>query len=122
MDHIQESSPSAMVVEVPHCDCHNRCHKLLVTDCLRHCHTVTDTDCDSDRLPAIFKSNYCIILIMSWIICITLCLACMVIDVLSAGYHNTGASVQLFQWKWTDIAEECENFLSLKGYKGKEVD
>lgn len=29
-----------------------------------------------------------------------------------------GGIVQLFEWKWNDIADECENFLSPKGYGG----
>jgi alpha-amylase len=30
--------------------------------------------------------------------------------------HNT--IVQLFQWKWKDIADECERFLGPKGFGG----
>ncbi len=43
------------------------------------------------------------------------------------GYHNphwvTGRSVivHLFEWKWTDIANECENFLAPNGYAGNEI-
>ncbi|XP_030755758.1 alpha-amylase-like [Sitophilus oryzae] len=29
--------------------------------------------------------------------------------------------VHLFEWKWSDIASECENFLSVKGYGGVQV-
>ena len=29
--------------------------------------------------------------------------------------------VHLFEWKWTDIADECERFLSKKGYCGVQV-
>jgi len=29
--------------------------------------------------------------------------------------------VQLFEWKWTDIAQECENFLGPMGYKGVQI-
>jgi alpha-amylase len=29
--------------------------------------------------------------------------------------------VQLFEWKWTDIAQECENFLGPRGYKGVQI-
>lgn len=39
----------------------------------------------------------------------------------SATYHNSGASVQLFEWSWADVASECENFLSKKGYKSVQV-
>lgn len=27
--------------------------------------------------------------------------------------------VHLFEWKWNDIADECERFLSQKGYAGE---
>lgn len=30
--------------------------------------------------------------------------------------------VHLFEWKWDDIAQECENFLGPKGYAGVQVD
>lgn len=36
-------------------------------------------------------------------------------------YHNTGASIQLFEWSWADVANECEQFLSKKGYKAVQV-
>lgn len=29
--------------------------------------------------------------------------------------------VHLFEWKFTDIADECERFLSKKGYAGVQV-
>ena len=29
--------------------------------------------------------------------------------------------VHLFEWKWTDIALECERFLSKKGFCGVQV-
>lgn len=29
--------------------------------------------------------------------------------------------VHLFEWKWTDIADECERFLAPKGYGGVQV-
>lgn len=29
--------------------------------------------------------------------------------------------VHLLEWKWTDIAEECETFLGIKGYGGIQV-
>lgn len=29
--------------------------------------------------------------------------------------------VHLFEWKWNDIAAECENFLGPKGYAGAQV-
>lgn len=32
-----------------------------------------------------------------------------------------GGIVQLFEWKWKDIANECEQFLSPKGYGGVQV-
>lgn len=32
-----------------------------------------------------------------------------------------GGIVQLFEWKWKDIARECEDFLSKKSYGGVQV-
>lgn len=29
--------------------------------------------------------------------------------------------VHLFEWKWNDIADECENFLQYKGFGGVQV-
>ena len=40
-------------------------------------------------------------------------------NTLSSG--NVGAIVQLFEWSWSDVADECENFLSSKGYKGVQI-
>ncbi|MGE5657959.1 MAG: alpha-amylase [Actinomycetota bacterium] len=34
---------------------------------------------------------------------------------------NRTVFVHLFEWKWTDIAQECENFLGPKGYAGVQV-
>jgi len=39
----------------------------------------------------------------------------------SAVYSNTGAGVQLFEWSWADVATECENYLSKKGFKAVQV-
>lgn len=36
-------------------------------------------------------------------------------------YSNYGASVQLFEWSWDDVANECEQYLSKKGFKGVQV-
>ena len=41
--------------------------------------------------------------------------------VLVKGWTHAGASVQLFEWSWADVANECENFLSKKGYKSVQV-
>ena len=30
-------------------------------------------------------------------------------------FDNHGASVQLFEWSWADVAYECEHFLGPKG-------
>lgn len=32
-----------------------------------------------------------------------------------------GGIVQLFEWKWSDIASECESFLAPKGYGGVQI-
>lgn len=37
----------------------------------------------------------------------------------SAGNRHT--AVHLFEWKWTDIANECERFLGPYGYSGVQV-
>ena len=34
---------------------------------------------------------------------------------------NRSAIVHLFEWKWSDIARECENFLAPNGYAGVQI-
>ncbi|XP_062536174.1 alpha-amylase 2-like [Armigeres subalbatus] len=34
---------------------------------------------------------------------------------------NRSGIVHLFEWKWTDIADECERFLAPKGYAGVQI-
>lgn len=36
-------------------------------------------------------------------------------------WGNRNTMVHLFEWKWDDIAEECENFLAPKGFAGVQV-
>lgn len=36
-------------------------------------------------------------------------------------WSNRSGIVHLFEWKWKDIAEECERFLAPKGYAGVQV-
>lgn len=36
-------------------------------------------------------------------------------------WENRNTIVQLFEWKWNDIADECENFLQHQGYGGVQV-
>ncbi|XP_058813358.1 alpha-amylase B-like [Topomyia yanbarensis] len=36
-------------------------------------------------------------------------------------WPNRSGIVQLFEWKWTDIAAECERFLAAKGYGGVQI-
>ena len=38
-----------------------------------------------------------------------------------ATYHSSGASVQLFEWSWADVANECETYLSKKGFKAVQI-
>src|SRR4051812_23245514 len=38
-----------------------------------------------------------------------------------AGGKDRTVYVHLFEWKWTDIALECENFLGPKGYAAVQV-
>lgn len=35
--------------------------------------------------------------------------------------RNRSVMVHLFEWKWTDIADECERFLAPNGYAGVQV-
>lgn len=37
------------------------------------------------------------------------------------GSAHGGASVQLFEWSWADVANECEKFLGPKGFKAVQV-
>lgn len=36
-------------------------------------------------------------------------------------WDNRDVMVHLFEWKWHDIADECERFLAPKGYGGIQV-
>ncbi|KAI4459929.1 alpha-amylase [Holotrichia oblita] len=36
-------------------------------------------------------------------------------------WNNRNTIVHLFEWKWNDIADECERFLQYKGYGGVQV-
>jgi alpha-amylase len=36
-------------------------------------------------------------------------------------WSDRNTIVHLFEWKWSDIASECENFLQHKGYGGVQV-
>jgi alpha-amylase len=47
-------------------------------------------------------------------------LGCLVVSQAST-FHSSGASVQLFEWSWADVATECETFLSKKGYKAVQI-
>ncbi len=49
----------------------------------------------------------------------SLVVAFVVLSVVSAS--TEGASVQLFEWSWSDVANECEKFLGPKGYKAVQV-
>ena len=37
------------------------------------------------------------------------------------GVNGRNVQVQLFEWKWTDVANECETFLAKYGYGGVQV-
>lgn len=39
----------------------------------------------------------------------------------SASQAHAGVFVQLFEWSWDDVAQECENFLGPKGYSAVQV-
>ncbi len=49
----------------------------------------------------------------------SLVVAFVALSVTSA--NSLGASVQLFEWSWSDVANECEKFLGPKGYKAVQV-
>lgn len=36
-------------------------------------------------------------------------------------WPNRSAIVHLFEWKWTDIADECERYLGPNGFAGVQV-
>jgi len=40
---------------------------------------------------------------------------------LVGAYDNHGISVQLFEWSWNDVANECETFLGPKGFKTVQI-
>jgi alpha-amylase len=54
-----------------------------------------------------------------------MCLMLSVVDVRSQKdpnvWNNRSAIVHLFEWKFEDIADECERFLAPKGYAGVQV-
>lgn len=39
----------------------------------------------------------------------------------AATFNARDSSVQMFHWKWTDIAKECTNFLGPQGYGGVQI-
>lgn len=53
------------------------------------------------------------------------CLGLLVILVICCGNVTPvlagAAFVHLFEWKWTDIADECENFLGPKGFDAVQI-
>ncbi|XP_049852580.1 alpha-amylase 1-like [Schistocerca gregaria] len=56
----------------------------------------------------------------------TLCFVAALLGAVSAQWEpnvvdGRSAMVHLFEWKWVDIASECENFLSARGYGGVQV-
>jgi alpha-amylase len=54
-----------------------------------------------------------------------MCLLFSVANILAQKSPNTvpdsSAIVHLFEWKFSDIANECENFLGPKGFAGVQV-
>jgi len=40
---------------------------------------------------------------------------------LGSTFHNEGAFVHLFEWRWSDVALECEEWLSPLGYSAVQV-
>lgn len=69
-----------------------------------------------DRLP----SQITMIISQIFVGCLALISACYAqYDTNMWGDRNT--MVHLFEWKWNDIADECERFLQHKGYGGVQV-
>ncbi len=58
-------------------------------------------------------------MIYNLIVALVLCM--MVAHSTATTYHNSGVSVQLFEWSWADVANECETFLSKKGFKAVQI-
>ena len=58
-------------------------------------------------------------LLLSLIFCFIVGLSQATKDPNSADGRHT--AVHLFEWKWTDIADECETFLGPYGYAGVQV-
>lgn len=55
---------------------------------------------------------------------LTILLTCVALVAAQKDTHilpNRSTIVHFFEWKWNDIAKECENFLSHKGYGGVQV-
>jgi alpha-amylase len=53
-------------------------------------------------------------------------IACLLVNYIHAqkdpnSSSNRNTAVHLFEWKWTDIASECERFLGPYGYSGVQV-
>jgi alpha-amylase len=54
--------------------------------------------------------------------CLTLSLAPLILRQSHPHFpHGRSTIVQLFEWKWKDVADECERFLQYKGYAGVQV-
>mmetsp|Transcript_19187 Transcript_19187/g.26207 ORF Transcript_19187/g.26207 Transcript_19187/m.26207 type:complete len:334 (+) Transcript_19187:51-1052(+) len=47
-------------------------------------------------------------------------ICCIILAIVKASTYG-GASVQLFEWSWDDVANECETVLGPKGYKAVQV-
>ncbi|KAJ2948568.1 hypothetical protein O0L34_g7820 [Tuta absoluta] len=58
---------------------------------------------------------------------ITLCTSLLILAVSASAYKNPyyadghSVNVHLFEWKWDDIADECERFLGPKGFGGIQI-
>lgn len=55
-------------------------------------------------------------------VCMILC-GSLFVNAYHDPYWWSGRSVMvhLFEWKWTDIANECERFLAPNGYAGVQI-
>nr|ADQ54212.1 amylase B isoform 2 [Ips typographus] len=58
---------------------------------------------------------------MKWILAAALCISVVVAQHDPHFEDGRNTIVHLFEWKWSDIADECENFLSKKAYAGVQI-
>lgn len=58
---------------------------------------------------------------IKWLLVVNLTIACAYAQYDTHFWGNRDAMVHLFEWKWDDIAAECERFLAPNGFAGVQV-